>query len=139
MVYQSGALIAVPHLEHGPQRLHVHGSHAQESCARPAALPEDLNCGCIDPYKDLVLNPNAWVEVPEGTHSPASPYFNDYRQARRPSEQFSLGRRISLAKWKEGMAFQIRAEFFNAFNRMQLAQPSSGNSDAGTTRAGNGT
>ena len=92
-----------------------------------------------------MLNPKAWVDVPEGTYSPASPFFSDYRQARRPSEQFSLGRRFSLAKLREGMSFQVRAEFFNAFNRLQLAipvgasnTPSQNNSDAGATRDARG-
>jgi hypothetical protein len=84
---------------------------------------KDLNCGCVDPYKDLGLNPAARVDVAEGTYSQASPYLNDYRQARRPTKQFSLGRRFSLEKWHSGMSFQIRAEFFNAFNRLQLAAP----------------
>ena len=140
MVYQSGALIQVPNSNTVLNNYTFIGTNNTRKMRVPGEplYLKDLNCGCIDPYKDLVLNPKAWVDVAEGTFSPASPYFNDYRQARRPSEQFSLGRRFSLAKWREGMSFQIRAEFFNAFNRLQLATPSSNNSDAGTTKDNQG-
>ena len=49
---------------------------------------------------------------------------DDYRQARVPTEQFSFGRIFRL---KERYRFQIRAEFFNAFNRIVMPTPSSGN------------
>ena len=97
---------------------------------------KDLNCHCIDPNKDLVLNPKAWVDIPAGEWGVSAAYYGDYRQPRRPDEQLSLGRVFAL---REGMTLQFRAEFFNAFNRLVYASPSSGNPFAGTTRdaAGN--
>ena len=32
---------------------------------------KNLNCGCINPYSDIVLNPKAWVNPPNGTFGPA--------------------------------------------------------------------
>jgi hypothetical protein len=145
MVYQSGALISVPTSNTVLNNYTFLGATRKNRVAGEPLYLKDLNCGCIDPYKEQVLNPKAWVDVPEGTFSPASPYFDDYRAARRPSEQFSVGRRFSLAKWREGMSFQIRAEFFNAFNRLLLSVPTGGsnnlgsnNSDAGLTRDAQG-
>jgi len=45
---------------------------------------KDLNCHCIDPNKDFVLNPKAWSDVPQGQWGFSAPYYNDYRQARVP-------------------------------------------------------
>src|ERR1019366_2249876 len=42
-------------------------------------------------------------------------------QARRPQENINFGRNFRI---KERMNLQIRAEFSNAFNRMQLGNPS---------------
>jgi hypothetical protein len=88
---------------------------------------KDLNCGCINPYTDQVLNPAAWANPVAGTWGPgptpglvAGLYYSDFRQARRPSENINIGRNFRI---KERMNLQIRAEFANAFNRMQLGNP----------------
>lgn len=81
---------------------------------------KDPNCHCIDPTKDFILNPAAWVNPAPGQWGTASAFYNDYRYARRPSEQLSFGRRFRLGEQK---AFEIRAEFFNVFNRTYLANP----------------
>jgi hypothetical protein len=90
---------------------------------------KDLNCGCINPYVDQVLNPAAWANPTAGTYGPgpANPalgqsalYYSDFRQARRPQENFNIGRNFRLT---ERMNLQIRAEFSNIFNRMQLGNP----------------
>lgn len=49
-----------------------------------------------------------------GTYSTSKPFYNDYRNARQPSEELGFGKVIPL---KEGMAFSLRADFFNVFNR----------------------
>ena len=85
---------------------------------------KDLNCHCIDPNKDFVLNPKAWTDPAAGQWGVSAAYYNDYRTARRPDEQFSLGRTFRI---KEGMSFQIRGEFFNAFNRTFMNNPDSTN------------
>jgi hypothetical protein len=91
---------------------------------------ENLNCHCIDPNKQLVLNPAAWTDAPQGTFGTASPYYPDYRYERRPGEQMSLGRSFRIG---EGHFVQIRAEFFNLFNRTYLPNPSTSNPFAATT------
>jgi len=90
---------------------------------------KDLNCGCINPYSDQVLNPAAWANPTAGTWGPgpatggtyAGLYYSDFRQARRPQENINFGRNFRI---KERMNLQIRAEFANAFNRTQLGNPS---------------
>ncbi len=94
------------------------------------------DCHCIDPTKDLILNPKAWTDPAPGTFGSAAPYYTDYRYARRPEESMSLGR---LFKFKETLSFQIRAEFFNIFNRTQLNNPSNGNALQTTSYNSNGT
>ncbi len=83
-----------------------------------------LDCHCIDPNKDFVLNPAAWTDPAPGTWGTSAAYYNDFRQQRRPAEQFSLGRTFQI---REGMTFQLRAEFFNAFNRTEMNAPTSTN------------
>ncbi|MEI9971298.1 MAG: TonB-dependent receptor [Ignavibacteriota bacterium] len=85
---------------------------------------KNLNCNCIDPNKDFVLNPAAWSDAAPGTWGSAAPYYDDYRGERRPTEQASLGRMFHI---REKMFFEIRAEFFNLFNRYYLGNPTSSN------------
>jgi hypothetical protein len=96
---------------------------------------EDLNCHCFDPTSDLVLNPKAWVDAAPGQWGVSAAYYNDYRQQRRPDEQLSLGRVFEI---REGVTFQVRGEFFNAFNRLVFAGPASGNPTATVTRNSQG-
>jgi hypothetical protein len=106
---------------------------------RVAGVPlfiKSPDCHCIDPTKDLILNPKAWTDPGPGQFGTAAPYYDDYRYARHPEESMSLGR---LFRIKETMSFQVRAEFFNIFNRTQLNNPSSGNALQTATYNANGT
>jgi hypothetical protein len=85
---------------------------------------KNLNCHCIDPNKDFVLNPAAWSDPAPGQFGTAAAYYNDYRQQRRPSETMSLGR---LFRIREAMSFEVRGEFFNIFNRSEFNSPDSTN------------
>jgi hypothetical protein len=103
---------------------------------------QDLNCHCFDPNKTFVLNPAAWVNPPAGEFGTAAAYYTDYRNQRRPSENMGLGRMFRI---REGMTFQIRAEFSNIFNRTEMNAPMSTNilatqtkNAAGQTTAGFG-
>jgi hypothetical protein len=79
----------------------------------------------FDPTKQLVLNPNAWVEPAFGTFGASAPYFNDFRWQRQPSESMAFGRTFPMGK--EGKyRFQVRAEFQNIFNRLFYTLPSDG-------------
>lgn len=83
---------------------------------------KNLNCGCINPYTDIVLNKDAWANPVNGAFGPATgTLYGDFRSARRPTENASLGRTFRL---KEGMTLAIRAEFSNIFNRTQIGNPS---------------
>jgi hypothetical protein len=85
---------------------------------------KNLNCGCINPYQDQVLNPAAWANPANGTFGPATgTYYDDFRSARRPQENFNIGRTFHF-KENSVMALQIRAEFTNIFNRTQIGNPS---------------
>jgi hypothetical protein len=89
---------------------------------------KDLNCGCINPYVDQVLNPKAWANPVAGTFGPgpsgaAGLYYSDFRQARRPQENLNIGRNFVINR-ERNLSLQIRAEFVNIFNRMQLGNPS---------------
>ena len=129
--YQSGTLIGVP-TSNNNLNAHTFQSTRMERVEGQPLYLKDLNCHCIDPYKDLVLNPAAWRDVPQGKWGPSTPFYNDFRNMRRPDEQFSIGRRFNMAKIREGMSLQVRAEMFNAFNRTYLANPGGAPNNATT-------
>ena len=83
---------------------------------------KDLNCHCINPYTDLVLNRDAWKNPDAGTWGPGPTtlFYSDYRAQRHPSENLNIGRNFRV---RERMNLQIRAEFSNIFNRTQLGNP----------------
>jgi hypothetical protein len=84
---------------------------------------KDLNGG-FDPNADFVLNPAAWANPAAGEYSTAAPFYDDFRYQRRPDEQFSFGRVFRLSGGRE---LSLRAEFFNAFNRIQMNNPDAAN------------
>ena len=61
---------------------------------------------CIDPTKELVLNPAAWTNPPDGQFGTGAPYYNDYRYQRRPSESMSLGRVFRFQRYSVPERFQ---------------------------------
>jgi hypothetical protein len=77
----------------------------------------------FDPTKQLVLNPAAWVDAAPGTYGTSSPYYNDFRWQRQPAESLGIGR---IFRVREGMTFQLRAEFQNVFNRLFYSIPADG-------------
>jgi hypothetical protein len=90
----------------------------------------DLNCHCINPNKQFVLNPAAWTEPANGQFGTAAAYYNDYRYQRRPIEQMSFGRTFQL---REGMTLLFRVEAYNVFNRTEMNNPTSTNAAATQT------
>ena len=93
----------------------------------------DLNCHCIDPNKQLVLNPAAWSNPADGQWGSAAPYYNDYRYQRHPNESFSFGRIFAI---RESMKLTVRMNFQNIFNRTNLANPTVTNPVAPVTCTG---
>lgn len=121
--YGSGLPIAVPAAQNNLSTLLFRSTFANRVPGQPLYL-KDPNCGCIDPNKEFVLNPAAWSDPLAGQWGTSAPYYSDYRAPRRPSENMSLGR---VFRVREGLTMEVRAEFINAFNRVLLPAPTSGN------------
>jgi Carboxypeptidase regulatory-like domain/TonB dependent receptor-like, beta-barrel len=73
-----------------------------------------LNDHSVNPRTTFFLNPAAWTNPAPGTYANSKPYYGDYRGPRQPNEQMGFGKIIPV---KEGMQFELRADFFNVFNR----------------------
>jgi hypothetical protein len=127
--YASGQLIGAPGSNNNLGSLIFQGTRMNRVPGQPLFL-KDPNCGCIDPRQNLVLNPAAWTDAPPGQFGQSAGFYNDYRWRRQVSENMSLGRRFTI---KEKVKFDIRAEFFNIFNRLNLPTPG-GNPAATPTR-----
>ena len=82
--------------------------------------PIDINCHCFDPTKNVVFNPAAWENIPAGQwgSDQSSPRF--FRGIRIPVENANLSRNFRI---KERVSLNVRVEFNNIFNRMQLPGP----------------
>jgi len=96
---------------------------------------KDLNCHCIDPNADFALNPLAWTNPAAGTFGNSAAYYNDYRFQRHPGEQLAIGR---LFRMTEQISLELRGEFFNVFNRANMADPVSTNALAAQGRNAQG-
>jgi hypothetical protein len=106
------------------------GTFANRVPGQPLFL-KNLNCHCIDPNNDLVLNPAAWSDPAPGTFGTAAAYYNDYRFQRHPAEQLGIGRIFRL---RERISIEARVEFFNVMNRLQMADPAFQNALATSRR-----
>lgn len=82
--------------------------------------PLDINCHCFDPNKTVVLNPNAWQQIPDGTWTSDTSVYSFFRAPRRPTESANIARNFRI---KERYTLQIRLEFLNIFNRAFLPPP----------------
>jgi len=83
--------------------------------------PLDINCGCFDPNKTVVINPAAWDTIPDATWTADTSTYAFFRTQRKPAESMNFARNF---RFKERYSFQIRMEFQNIFNRIQLPNPS---------------
>jgi hypothetical protein len=128
LTYASGTPILAPTSTNNLATLLFRGTYYSRVPGAPLFL-KDLNCHCIDPTKDLVLNPAAWSNPADGQWGTANAYYNDYRYQRRPSESFSLGRVFSF---KERMRFTVRMNFTNVLNRLEMSNPTGSPSTAPT-------
>jgi len=131
--YQSGPLLAAPSSNNSL------GTYLPGQATRQFRVPgvplylKDLNCGCIDPTQETVLNPAAWVDQATGVWGTGTVYYNDFRGQRRPVESLSLGKRFTF---HERMSFSIRGEFFNPLNRNEVvSDPSTGSPSNPPTRS----
>jgi hypothetical protein len=129
LTYASGTPILAPTSTNNLSTLLFRGTYYNRVPGVPLFL-KDLNCHCIDPTKDLVLNKDAWSNPTDGQWGAANAYYNDYRYQRRPSESMSLGRVFSF---KERIRFTVRMNFTNILNRLEMPNPSGTPSSAPTT------
>jgi hypothetical protein len=127
--YASGLPILAPTSTNNLSTLLFRSTYYNRVPGVPLFL-KDLNCHCIDPTKDLVLNPAGWSNPTDGQWGSAAPYYNDYRYQRRPSESFSLGR---VFAFKEQMRLTIRMNFTNVLNRLEMSNPAGSPSTPSTT------
>ncbi|MCU1336095.1 MAG: Cna B-type protein [Bryobacterales bacterium] len=122
--YRSGTPIRVPGANSGLNNYFLQGaSFANRVPGQPLFLA-DLNCHCFDPSKTIALNPAAWTDPAPGQWGTSAAYYDDYRFQRRPAESFNLGRTF---RFTERVSFNVRAEFTNVFNRLEMPNPSSTN------------
>ncbi len=120
--WQSGPLLAAPTSSNSI------GSYLSTGYTYEVRVPGvplylvNINCGCIDPTKQQVLNPAAWQNQAAGVPGSNIHYYNDFRGQRRPVTSASLGKVFSI---RERARFSIRAEFFNVLNQdLSLGNPS---------------
>jgi hypothetical protein len=131
--YTSGQLLAAPTSNNSLGTYLPGQSSRQLRVSGQPLYLKDPNCGCIDPTVETILNPAAWVDQAPGVFGSAAAYYGDFRAQRRPSESLSIGKRFPI--WKERMALSMRAEFFNAFNRLvSLPNPVTTNPATAPTR-----
>jgi hypothetical protein len=132
--YSSGMPILAPSANNALASSLFRGTYANRVPGEPL-FTQDLNCHCFDPNTAFVLNPKAWTDPAGGQFGTSAAYYSDYRYQRRPQENLSLGRTFRI---RESMTFNIRAEFVNAFNRTQMANPASANAAATQTKTAAG-
>ena len=132
--YASGLPIPVPPASNVLSAYTFQNTFENRVPGQPLFL-QDLNCHCIDPNKQFVLNPAAWANPANGVYGASAPFYNDYRYQRRPDEELSLARTFRL---REHMSFMVRGEFFNPFNRTQMNNPVVTNPQATQTLSASG-
>jgi carboxypeptidase family protein/TonB-dependent receptor-like protein len=117
--YASGEPIPVPNAQNNLDQLLFRRTFANRVPGQPL-FTKNPNCGCVDPRKDLILNPLAWSDPAPGTFGVSAPFYSDYRFARVYDESMSFGK---VTKFRERMSLEFRVEFFNIFNRVRYSLP----------------
>ncbi len=130
--YASGLPILAPTASNNLSTLLFRSTFFNRNPGVPLYLT-DLNCHCVDPNKQLVLNLAAWSNPTDGQWGTSAPYYDDYRYQRRPSESMSFGR---VFNFREGMRLTLRMNFQNILNRTQMGNPTATNPLAPTTCTG---
>jgi hypothetical protein len=121
--YASGTPIPVPASQNQLAALLFQNTRMNRVEGQPLFL-KDLDGGGYDANRDFVLNPAAWSNPAPGQFATSLPYYDDFRYQRRPDEQLSFGRNFRMPGRTR---LEVRAEFFNAFNRIQLNNPDATN------------
>ncbi len=133
---QSGDLLA------SPTSSNSIGSYVSTGYTRQVRVPGaplylmNINCNCIDPTQQTVLNPAAWQNQAAGVPGSNIVYYNDFRGQRRPVVSGGLGKVFRI---RERASLSVRAEFFNLFNQLlSLPDPSTGSPQNPPTRSNQG-
>ena len=121
--YASGMPIASPGAQNNLNTQILQSTRMNRVSGEPLFL-KDLNCRCIDPNKELVLNPKAWADPAQGEWGTSAAFYDDFRLQRRPSEQLGIGR---VFRFRERISFEVRGEWFNALNRTVMPNPNAAN------------
>jgi hypothetical protein len=131
--FQSGVLLGSPGSTNGIGTYLSTGYTRQVRVAGVPLYLKDINCGCIDPTQETVLNPAAWQDQAAGVPGSNIVYYNDFRGQRRPIISGGIGKVVRI---HERVSFSIRGEFFNLFNQLlSLGNPSTGSPQAPPTRS----
>jgi hypothetical protein len=121
-LYENGALIATPASQNNLSTLLFRSTLMNRVPGVPL-YTENPN-GHVDPNAQFLYNPAAWSDAPAGQWGTSAPYYSDFRARRSPQESASLGRIFHI--W-EKTNLEIRGEFFNVFNRIQVPGASASN------------
>jgi hypothetical protein len=121
LLYGSGLPIATPTSTNTQSLWYGQNTFENRVPGQPLYITNP-NCNCINPTDQFILNPAAWTNPAPGQWSTSAPYYSDFRQPRRPAESMSLGRTFRI---RERKTLEVRAEFFNIFNRVYLNTASS--------------
>ena len=78
--YASGAPIPVPGSQNN-LNTHMLQNTRMNRVSGEALFLKDLNCHCIDPNKELVLNPNAWSDPAAGEWGTSAAFYDDFLSA----------------------------------------------------------
>ena len=123
LLYAAGSPIAVPLSTNTHSSWYGQNTLQNRVAGQPLYL-ENPNCHCIDPTKEFTLNPAAWANPALGQWGTSSAFYADFRGQRRPAESINVGRKFAIGERK---SLELRAEFFNVMNRLELNAPSTGN------------
>ncbi len=132
--YRSGLPILAPVSTNNTSALLFQSTFDNRVAGQPL-FTQNLNCHCVNPLANFVLNPAAWTNPTDGQFGTAAAYYDDYRYQRRPTENANLGRTF---RFKERMTFAVRAEFTNIFNRLEMANPTTTPATLAQTRTASG-
>jgi hypothetical protein len=132
LAYRSGLPYIAPSAQTSPGLANLLGQ-ATFANRVPGVPPYtvDINCHFYDPRNVFILNPKAWTDPPPGQFGAAA-YYTDYRDMRRPTENFNFGRTFRIT---ERISLNIRAEFSDIFNRAFIGPVGSGAASVGTSPA----
>ena len=111
------------------------GFEVVEAPGQVIGLPDGVTAenSPYNPTTDVVLNPAAWTDQAAGVWGSFINYYGDFRSQRRPNESMNIGKRFPIRG--ERMAFSVRVEFFNVFNRLEgVPNPSTSNPQTAPTR-----